>query len=101
MSSELLSLCLEPIRTNNQLAIVVTNIFNRYFSSLVITEAMLSATSSTFGTNANNHTEQSPSPLLSTTYSCTSCQISFQDGQEQRIHMKTPWQYVKNIMTMV
>ncbi|RDW63365.1 hypothetical protein BP6252_10910 [Coleophoma cylindrospora] len=49
------------------------------------------------GTTADNqnHAEQSPAPLPSTTYSCTSCQISFQDGPEQRVHMKTPWQYVE------
>ncbi|KAJ9634507.1 hypothetical protein H2199_008964 [Coniosporium tulheliwenetii] len=57
---------------------------------------MLSATSSNLGTNADNYPEQSPSPLPSTTYLCTSCQISFQNGQEQRIHMKEPW-HVYNI----
>jgi pre-60S factor REI1 len=33
--------------------------------------------------------------LPSTNYSCVSCQISFQTGQEQRAHMKEPWQYVE------
>ncbi|RDW57324.1 hypothetical protein BP5796_12774 [Coleophoma crateriformis] len=47
-------------------------------------------------TDNHNHAEQSPAPLPSTTYSCTSCQISFQDGPEQRVHMKAPW-HVYNI----
>ncbi|KAF2094757.1 hypothetical protein NA57DRAFT_45665 [Rhizodiscina lignyota] len=51
---------------------------------------MLSATSS------NLDAEQSPFPLPSTTYLCTTCHISFQNGQEQRIHMKEPW-HVYNI----
>ncbi|KAF2794393.1 hypothetical protein K505DRAFT_374655 [Melanomma pulvis-pyrius CBS 109.77] len=57
---------------------------------------MLSTTSSKLGTDADDHTEQSPSLLPSTTYLCTSCKISFQNGQEQRIHMKEPW-HVYNI----
>ena len=60
---------------------------------VIITETMVGGTSS--DNNDGNHAEQSlPTPLTSTTYSCTSCQISFQNGQEQRIHMKEPWQYV-------
>ena len=62
---------------------------------------MLSATSSNLGTNADKRAEQYPSLLPSTTYLCTSCQISFQNGQEQRIHMKEPWQYVEIDTTMV
>ncbi|KAH8727243.1 C2H2 type zinc-finger-domain-containing protein [Phaeosphaeriaceae sp. PMI808] len=52
---------------------------------------MLSTTSSDLGTNTNKHAEQSPSPLPSRNYLCTSCQISFPNGQEQRIHMKEQW----------
>ena len=62
---------------------------------------MFSATSSNLGTNADNYAGQSPSPLPSTSYLCTSCQISFQNGQEQRIHMKEPWQYVEIDTSMV
>jgi pre-60S factor REI1 len=32
--------------------------------------------------------------LPSANYSCVSCKISFQTSQEQRAHMKEPWQYV-------
>jgi len=62
---------------------------------------MLSTTSSILDTNADNHAEQSRYPLPSSTYLCNSCQISFQNGQEQRIHMKEPWQYVEIDTTTV
>ena len=61
---------------------------------------MLSATSSNLGTNTDSQAEQSPSTPTSTNYLCTSCHISFQDGQGQRIHMKEPW-HVYNIKRRV
>lgn len=39
---------------------------------------------------------QSGNSSQSTTFFCTTCQIAFQNGQEQRVHMKDPWQYVKS-----
>lgn len=63
---------------------------------------MLSATTSGLGDNAD-HVEPSPSPVpfkTSTTYSCAACHISFQNGQDQRTHMKEPWQYV-DVMIMM
>ncbi|KAK6343592.1 hypothetical protein TWF730_011185 [Orbilia blumenaviensis] len=54
------------------------------------------AGSSSLGVDPNTNTEQSPAKsstvfLTSTNYSCTSCQASFENGQEQRAHMKAPW----------
>ncbi|OAL48198.1 hypothetical protein IQ07DRAFT_513605 [Pyrenochaeta sp. DS3sAY3a] len=40
-------------------------------------------------TGSDNNTENTLLP--SKNYSCTSCQIAFTDGQEQRTHMKTSW----------
>ncbi|KAH7115246.1 C2H2 type zinc-finger-domain-containing protein [Dendryphion nanum] len=58
---------------------------------------MLGTTSANLVTNTDDHANQSPSPIkTSTNFLCTSCQISFQDGQEQRIHMKESW-HVCNI----
>ncbi|KAK6513169.1 hypothetical protein TWF506_009334 [Arthrobotrys conoides] len=52
-------------------------------------------TATNLGATADTTTE-SHSTLPSTNYLCTSCQISFGDSQEQRIHMKEPW-HVYNI----
>ncbi|KAF3902090.1 hypothetical protein ABW21_db0201865 [Orbilia brochopaga] len=58
---------------------------------------MADTTSANLGAGTDNQAAQTPSPqLVSTNYLCTSCQISFQNGQEQRIHMKEPW-HVYNI----
>jgi hypothetical protein len=62
---------------------------------------MLSATSSNMNSNAGSSAEEVPSLRPSTTYLCISCQVSFPDGQQQRIHMKEPWQYVWIASTVV
>ncbi|KAJ9607494.1 hypothetical protein H2200_007572 [Cladophialophora chaetospira] len=63
-------------------------------------EGISDVSSSEVGTNVDIPTEQPRSPLPSTSYSCTSCQIAFQNGQEQRVHMKQPW-HVFNIKRRV
>ncbi|KAF2157596.1 hypothetical protein K461DRAFT_273791 [Myriangium duriaei CBS 260.36] len=57
---------------------------------------MLGATTTTLGGDNNDHAEQSSSTLPPTSYLCTPCQISFENRQDQRIHMKEPW-HVENI----
>ncbi|KAK6359903.1 hypothetical protein TWF696_001030 [Orbilia brochopaga] len=57
---------------------------------------MTSTATTNLGAGADNQVEQTPLPHLSTNYLCTSCQISFENGQEQRTHMKEPW-HVYNI----
>ncbi|ORX96759.1 C2H2 type zinc-finger-domain-containing protein [Clohesyomyces aquaticus] len=47
-------------------------------------------------TSANDQAEPSPPPRPPTNYLCTSCQICFQNGQDQRIHMKEAW-HVQNL----
>ena len=49
----------------------------------------------TLNANADGHAEQSPFPTPSNRYSCTLCHVSFCNNQEQRVHMKEPWQYVE------
>lgn len=67
-------------------------------NSSAITSAMSLDTTTAhlgIGTNTNDHAEQSPIPQISTRHLCTSCQLTFADASEQRIHMKEPWQYVE------
>lgn len=55
---------------------------------------MVTGTTTSLNGNDNTNSEHNVPLLPSTKYSCTSCQVTFHDGQQQRAHMKDPWQYV-------
>ncbi|KAF2397559.1 hypothetical protein EJ06DRAFT_515055 [Trichodelitschia bisporula] len=57
---------------------------------------MSDATTTNTGTNGDNLAQPLSPRVVSTSYMCTSCHISFENSQEQRIHMKSPW-HVANI----
>ncbi|KAK6337168.1 hypothetical protein TWF718_009952 [Orbilia javanica] len=54
------------------------------------------ATATSLGADTATTSSNTESFSTSTNYLCSSCQISFRDSQEQRLHMKEPW-HVYNI----